>query len=54
MNSKLDYLFGFEDKDNTLQKFNNLKEDLVKQVKLYQKNSEKYLIVHAFLTYSHQ
>ena len=44
IDSKLDYLFGFKDKDNTLQKFNDLKEDLVKQVKLYQKNSEKYLI----------
>ena len=44
IDSKLDYLFGFEDKDNTLQKFSEFKDDLVKQVKIYQKNSEKYLI----------
>tara|TARA_Y100000389_G_scaffold76400_1_gene73054 strand:+ start:1402 stop:2211 length:810 start_codon:yes stop_codon:yes gene_type:complete len=44
IDTKLDYLFGFNDKENTLQKFNEFKDNLVKEVKIYQKNSEKYLV----------
>lgn len=41
--SKLDFLFGFKDQAETLSLFEKLKEDLVKNVKIYQSNTSKYI-----------
>ena len=43
--NKLNYLFGFESKNDTVEKFNFNKENLVNQVKQYKNDSEKYVNV---------
>lgn len=41
--TKLDYMFGFKNQADTLQKFEELKNDLVKIVKSYQEHTQKYI-----------
>ena len=41
--TKLDYMFGFKNQAETLQKFEELKNDLVKIVKSYQEHTQKYI-----------
>ena len=40
--TKLNFLFGFTNQEDTLNEFNELKNNLVKLVKLYQEHSNKY------------
>lgn len=43
IDTKLDYLFGFTNHSATITKFDELKNNLVKIVKIYQDNTNKYL-----------
>lgn len=43
IDTKLDYLFGFTNHSSTISKFNELKNNLVKIVKEYQDNINKYV-----------
>ena len=43
IDTKLDYLFGFTNHSSTISKFDELKSNLVKIVKLYQDNTNKYI-----------
>ncbi len=43
INSKLDFLFGFQSESKTLEEFNKLKSELINQVKRYKKIYEIYV-----------
>tara|TARA_A100001011_G_C14314347_1_gene847166 strand:- start:1929 stop:2750 length:822 start_codon:yes stop_codon:yes gene_type:complete len=43
IDTKLDYLFGFTNHSSTISKFDELKSNLVKIVKLYQDTTNKYI-----------
>lgn len=43
IDTKLDYLFGFTNHSSTVSKFDELKNNLVKIVKFYQDNTNKYI-----------
>ena len=43
ISTKLDYMFGFKNQSDTIQKFEELKTDLVKIVKSYQENTQRYI-----------